>query len=626
MTSNDIAAELAGARRQAFVGRSAEIAALHAVLTRSDGHLGLYVYGMGGTGKSTLLRRLADEARATGRDVAEIDAARMTEALPESPAALVIDNVPDDLLPEDLPEDLTLVLAGRAAPDPSWARAGFRVIRLNPLSAAEASEFLARRGVPEHRRASIVAFAHGHPLALSLAAVTGSDRPEVSAALLERIVGELPGPEHRRALEASAHVLTTTEEVLRAVVGDRAGELAGWLRDRPYIEITRRGLRPHPVVRAAVDADLKWRDPEGYQRLHEQVSNHLLRRARSAGGTTEASNTVASLYELVKQADETPPAGVARRRPYRAFPVRAEDHPELLRLAEAEGSRTAVAHWLDARPGAFRAFRDPGTDEAVGFVCTLIFDDPDTDTNPDAGPDADPVTAAARAHLAEAPLRPGEQWLIERFALSSPGHRRPGLGRRFYEHSLALYMRTPRLAWSFIAVPEGLDVTSMMSFLDHRAIAPPGHGHALYAHDWRTVPAEVWLRRASAGKLFGPEAMADGPAPVVAVLSQERFATAVHDLLRAWHRQAAFEQSPLLHSRIAAGRGPAALRDVLSGAVAMLGDPTIRSVVGVTYFGDFATQHAVAEHLRIPFSSYRRYLTRGVDLVCADLWRREVGS
>lgn len=38
------------------------------------------------------------------------------------------------------------------------------------------------------------------------------------------------------------------------------------------------------------------------------------------------------------------------------------------------------------------------------------------------------------------------------------------------------------------------------------------------------------------------------------------------------------------------------------------------------------TQERAAEHLDLPFSTYRRYLKRGIEHVADSLWRREIGE
>lgn len=99
---------------------------------------------------------------------------------------------------------------------------------------------------------------------------------DVIGALLTRLVGQVPSPLHRQALEVSAHVRTTTEGLLRAVLPEAdAGALFGWLRRLSFMTSVPSGLHPHDVVREALDADLAWRDPERYQDMHHAAHPSL---------------------------------------------------------------------------------------------------------------------------------------------------------------------------------------------------------------------------------------------------------------------------------------------------------------------------------------------------------------
>ena len=53
-----------------------------------------------------------------------------------------------------------------------------RAAPLRNLSPEESLAYLANRGVPEERYPSILAFTHGHPLALSLVADVYAQRPD----------------------------------------------------------------------------------------------------------------------------------------------------------------------------------------------------------------------------------------------------------------------------------------------------------------------------------------------------------------------------------------------------------------------------------------------------------------
>jgi hypothetical protein len=72
------------ARMRSFVGRDVERTLFRSALQGGEHAFSmLYIHGPGGTGKTTLLRVFADDARAAGRSVIEIDV-RVTGA--DSPA------------------------------------------------------------------------------------------------------------------------------------------------------------------------------------------------------------------------------------------------------------------------------------------------------------------------------------------------------------------------------------------------------------------------------------------------------------------------------------------------------------------------------------------------------------
>src|SRR5689334_18844627 len=65
---------LSSARVQAFIGREAELARFtQALAAGPQAPFAFYLFGPGGIGKSTLLRHLADHARAAGRLLVELD-------------------------------------------------------------------------------------------------------------------------------------------------------------------------------------------------------------------------------------------------------------------------------------------------------------------------------------------------------------------------------------------------------------------------------------------------------------------------------------------------------------------------------------------------------------------------
>ena len=55
-------------------------------------------------------------------------------------------------------------------------------------------------------------------------------------------------------------------------------------------------------------------------------------------------------------------------------------------------------------------------------------------------------------------------------------------------------------------------------------------------------------------------------------------------------------------------------------------DEKLFRAVDQTYLHPAATQEAAAELLDLPFSTYRRHLTSGIQRLTEMLWRQEVGE
>lgn len=591
---------LRAARHRGFVGRKEELAAFDEALW---GGGVLFVHGPGGVGKSALLRRFAERAEEAGRTVTVLDgrlldpspAAFLAETGPvlaDERAVLMVDTVErlhglegwlrERFLPA-LPVGVLVVLAGRTPPDLAWrADPGWadlvRVIGLGDLEPMDAAALLDSRGVAGELHGPLLAFAGGHPLALSLGAAAGTPTHDVVATLLDHLVGDVPSPAHRRALEVCAHTYLSTQDVLRAVLpGEDAGELFSWLRRQPFVESSPSGLSPHDVVREILDADLRWRDPRAYADLHERIKAHLTQQIRDAEDA-HVLRAVGSLFYLHR--DTHPWRGAAD---LHEDVFRPEDTEDLLGLA----TEPAVSHWTARQPRAFRLYRRDG--ELVGACAWLRVDS-------EAAARADPVVAAAWAHAdAHAPLRPGEHLAVYRKWVRGC----PPARNLIQWRAVGWILRSERLAWSF------------MDDAAHRA------------HDWRAVPARVWLERLLAGAPVEHK-------PQLAVLSQGEFTDAVRKALRHLSKPGELADNPLTRGRLLAGRtDPAtALRELIEDGIRELGrDPRAgkpHRALDVTYLRGAPTQEVAAERLGLSFSTYRRHLTAGIERLADDLWRREL--
>ncbi|MBB5083955.1 ATP-binding protein [Nonomuraea endophytica] len=608
---------LRAARELAFVGREEELAAFNKALY--GGSSVLYVHGPGGIGKTALLRRFAHEAAAAGRPVSLVDGDTLeADLVPyDADAVLLVDDVEQGLegwlrerfLPR-LPVGALVVIAGRNPPDlrwqadPGWAGA-LQVLPLGDLRPGDAQALMDAGGVPAESRGPLLAFAGGHPLALLLgAAVTVKDgrrwRPnqDMVATLLDQLVGELPSAAHRHALEICAHAYTTTEDLLRATLPQDAGTLFRWLRRLPFMRSSRYGLFPDDVVREVLEADLRWRDPQGYAAMRDRVHAHLADRVRTVSDADVPGAVAALLYP---HRDDRTPADRDDPGEFREDVMREADIGTLLQ----EG---AAAFWAERQPEAFRLYRRTETGEPVAFAAWLRLAELDEEELA-----ADPIVAKAWAHArATTPLRAGEHVAVGRTWTLPPYRGNSPVTDLIRWRVIGNCLRSDRLAWSYI---EDAERYGMRDISDD--------AHTLFAHDWRAVPARAWLQ----GMNQPPDAVA-----TLAVLSRAEFAEAVRQALRHLSRKDALAASPLTRTRLiaeGAGENPAtALGDLLRRAIDDLReDPRsakFHRALTVTFRSGTPTQELAAERLGLPLTTYRRHLTAGIERVRADLWHREL--
>jgi hypothetical protein len=301
----------------------------------------------------------------------------------------------------------------------------------------------------------------------------------------------------------------------------------------------------------------------------------------------------------------------------------------------AESGRLA-AHWLERRPDAFVVVR-AAADEARGFIVILPLHDL-AERDIDVDPGARAMWRFAQRHGAP---RPGDGVFATRFLIDRDAYQGPAsLNVASIVHTQHI-LGHPHAVWHFSgpwADPGRIE--PMMSYIDFfRAREADyevgGRRYGVFAHDWRRVGVDAWLDLTGERELAGAEEVAiapAAPAPVLA-LSEAEFADAVRRALRELHRQDALARSPLMRSRAVAdanGRRPSAdaLRDLVEQAIDSLRidprDEKLHRALARTFVRPAQTQELAAEALGLPFSTYRRHLTRGVERVTDWLWEREL--
>jgi hypothetical protein len=691
-----LAGRLAAGARRRFVGRRAEIEVFRSALRASEPPFAvLLVHGPGGIGKTALLAEYARLAAGAGGFAVRLDGhdldpspagflvalgqalglaegAPPLEALAQQPPGVLLVDTYEALAPLDawlretflpqLPEQAVVVIAGRDPPDAAWRTdPGWldlvRVVSLRNLAPEDSSAYLQVRGIPEAQHPAVLAFTHGHPLALALVAdlpAAGGEeafRPEQAAdvvrVLLERFVRQVPSDAHRRALEVCARTRVTTQSLLADVLG-AAGAPAqfGWLRGLSFVEQGPEGLFPHDLAREVLDADLRWRDPEGFRDLHGRVLRSLVRRVQARTGRDQQR----AYFDLVYLSRHNP-----LMRPYYdweamgttpAEPATPEDVPAILAMVgrhEGEASARIAAHWLGRQPHAFHALRGAGG-QLAGFVAALLLEETDEADPADGG--ADPaVEAACRFVRRNGPLRPGERLMYHRFLMGREGYQDLATITMAAAVASGRWLTTPGLAWSCVALadPDSREehfVAVGFGRAPEADFEVGGRRYGVFVHDWRVEPPLAWIERK--GRLDpavepAPEPPGSRSRGPLVVLSQPDFAAAVRRALRDFTRPIALATNPLLRSRVAAGEAsgssdgepaPATLQALLrAGAETLRGNPRDEKLYRAlqrTYFEPAATQERAAEVLGLPFSTYRYHLAGGVARVTEWMWRREL--
>jgi class 3 adenylate cyclase len=461
---------------EAFVGRSAELSLLDTLFARA-GPLVVHIHGIGGVGKSSLLDAFERRARRsrpaavirvdcrrvepTERGVVHALAsalrtkARTLNGLTKRVAALrgrvvlAFDNyevfrladawIRQTLVPA-LPANARLVLAGRQPPASAWSTAPewaglFCSITLRALRDPEAGELLRRIGVPLTTAQRINRFAHGHPLALKLAATTFErrDQPDLDSPaaqgvieeLVSRYLGDIDDPRTREALNAASVVRRTTRSLLQAMLPTGAAEDSfEKLAALPFVERDRDGLFVHDAVRSAVAAALRAADPAMHQARRRAAWRQLRAEVRSAG-LTELWRYTADLLYLVENPIVREAFFPSEAHRLIVEPARRDDGPAIEAIADRHESREAahaLKSWWTALPESFHVARDHGG-KLCGFYCMVEKSAVDR-WSPAHD---DPVVRDWLAHERSSPLERDELALLLRRWLADEEGERPSV-------------------------------------------------------------------------------------------------------------------------------------------------------------------------------------------------------
>ncbi len=659
-----------------FVGRRDEISQFRDVLGAADGRI-WWIFGPGGIGKSRLLSVLAGEAEKAGCRVVNADL-RSTDGSRGQLAAIgdevacggpgrvvaVLDAVDSveaiedwleaDFLPR-LPSGTVVVLASRQTPSVHWRSspiwsAILEMVPVRALPPADAQQLLALFGVPSDVAPQLAELAHGHPLALQLLADAvgdGSDStvpdaldetPDLVANMLAHLVADVPDEAHRSAVEVAAVARATTRGLIREVTGpDCADAIYDWLTRRPWIDRIPGGVCPHDLARDVINVDLRSNDPDRYRTTFEAVRNHVLAPERLADDPIRAAHDYLYMHRFqsaMRQAWDWSSFGRTDATPF--HPDDRDVMAELVGDCYGPATVPVLDHWLMRQPQGFVVLRS--SDGVVGFASVFVIDEP---TDEDLR--ADPSLAAVwdRARVRGRP-RGGETMGFFRFVCDRHAGTLPPSPtyNAVTVHAGAYWFTTPTLSLDYIIKPKDGSFKPMMDYIGFHSVPDAHHvvgdrEMVVFEHDWRERPRPQWLARFEALERGGTPDIPVDSAPQLIALDEADFADAVRATLRDFTRPDQLATNPLVASRVvrdaaACGSegGPPALTETVRQAFAVLDDhpktDRARRAVDRTYLRGAVTQEAAAEVLDMAFSTYRRHLATGIDLLVDQLWQWEL--
>jgi hypothetical protein len=434
---------------ETFVGRAEELSFL-TKLTSGRLPSVTFISGIGGMGKSRLLEAFASQRRARGATAVLIDCSFVeptergfiqelgravggeftTCAEASSRLAglgdvvLVFDDVESIRLLDTwlrrsfvpaMPPNVHVVFGGRTPPISAWLqmpwRGPFHTLELGPLAEADALALLQRSGIDAGRATRVNRVARGHPLALTLAAITleRATDPELEELAFHRIVDELArrhlseidDPTTRRAVEAASVLRRVTAPLLAAMLPDVApGDVYERLRVMPLMRLSQDGLHLHDAVRDAIAAELRSSDPDKYLSLRRACWSRLIRELRTAPQSELWRHTADLIYLLENPAVREAffPSGAQS---FAVEPARDGDETAVLAITEKHDGAIAAhntANWWKTAKDAFHVVRDRDGKVAGYYVlfsskhigCRDVFEDP--------------IMAQWGAHLASQPV------------------------------------------------------------------------------------------------------------------------------------------------------------------------------------------------------------------------------
>jgi hypothetical protein len=318
---------------------------------------------------------------------------------------------------------------------------------------------------------------------------------------------------------------------------------------------------------------------------------------------------------------------------------------------EGEESAKLAKHWFEEYPQHVTVWRDT-EDVPLGFFLSLPLHAMD-----EKEAKLDPAVKSTRRYLEKhAPLRQEEVATLFRFWMARDSYQGISpIQSLIFIQVAKHYLTTPGLAFTFFPCADPDFWSAILSYAEltrypEADFEVGGKRYGVYGHDWRAMSPAVWIGRLAEKEIGGTgQGAAPATAEALIFLSRDEFGEAVKQALQDYARaeRGGLTGNPLLRSRLVAeastksaalsasqSKGPRERSEVLKSRIKEAAealrvhprDEKLFRALDSTYLHPAPTQEAAAELLDLPFSTYRRHLTSGIQRLTDILWRQEIGE
>jgi hypothetical protein len=323
------------------------------------------------------------------------------------------------------------------------------------------------------------------------------------------------------------------------------------------------------------------------------------------------------------------------------YSIEENDLPALGQMVEKhEGKESAelAMYWFREYPQNVTVWRDT-EGSPLGFVLSLplhLLNDKDAKR--------DPAVEQTRRYLEHyAPLHEKEVAILFRFWMARDTYQVISpIQSLIFIQVAKLYLTTPDLAFTFFPCADPDFWAAILGYAELRRCPEADFEmddkrHGMYGHDWRVMTPAAWIARLAEKEIGGTGSVTPAHADPAIFLSRDDFVKAVKQALQDFARPNGLMGNPLLSSRLvleAAGKGSRERTEILKSRIKEAAealrihprDEKLFRALDQTYLHPAATQEVAAEILDLPFSTYRRHLTSGIQRLTEILWRQEIGG